>query len=148
VPAVSVWDRARTIALQLGVWASLSIVVGGLLFALGGPFGRAVGIQFVIWGAVDLAIAGMGQRDRRRKLRAGAAEDARATRAEARRLRRLLWINAGLDVLYVAVGAGLVAFGPGPVVDGHGLGVLVQGGFLLVFDVAHAATLSPPDAPD
>lgn len=146
--AVSVWDRARTIALQLGTWASLSIVGGGLLIALGGPFGRAIGIQFVVWGAVDLAIAGAGDRDRRRKLTAGAGRDPAASAAETRRLRRLLWINAGLDVLYATVGAGLVAFGTGPVVDGHGVGVLIQGGFLLVFDVAHAATLPPSDASD
>jgi hypothetical protein len=85
-------------------------------------------------------------RDRRRKLAAGAGRDPEATAAEARRLRRLLWINAGLDVLYVVVGAGLVVFGSGPVVDGHGVGVMVQGAFLLVFDAAHAATLPGSDA--
>jgi hypothetical protein len=137
--------RARTIARQLGAWALASLLVGFGLVAWGDPFGRAVGLQFLIWGAVDLAIAGVGDRDRRRKLAAGAGRDRVASAAETRRLRRLLWINAGLDVLYVAVGAGLVAFGAGPVVDGHGAGVLVQGGFLLLFDVWHAATLPRPD---
>jgi hypothetical protein len=39
-----------------------------------------------------------------------------------------------------------VAFGRGEVLDGHGVGVLVQGGFLLLFDAAHAASLPRPTA--
>lgn len=148
MPAAGIWDRARQIALQLGAWASLSIAFGAVLIVTGGPFARAVGLQFAIWGAVDLAIALAGARDRRRKLAAGANRDPAASAAESRRLRRLLWINGGLDVLYVAVGAALLGFGRGPVVDGHGAGVLVQGAFLLIFDVAHASTLPRPDGSD
>lgn len=145
MPAFAIWNRAGTIARQLATWALASAGIGAGLLAWGDPFARAVGIQFLIWGAVDGAIAGVGARDRRRKVTAGADRDPQASAAEARRLRRLLWINAGLDVLYVAVGAGLVAFGPGPVVDGHGVGVLIQGAFLLIFDTAHAATLPGAD---
>ena len=144
--AVAIWDRARAIARQLGAWAIASIVIGAGLVVGGDPFGGAVGIQFLIWGTVDLAIAAVGERDRRRKLAAGAGSDPAASATETRRLRRLLWINAALDVVYVAVGAGLVVFGPGPVVDGHGVGVVIQGGFLLAFDAAHAATLPRPGA--
>jgi hypothetical protein len=145
-PPDAIWNRARAIGRQLAAWATASIVAGAALILAGGPFGGAVGVQFVVWGAVDLAIAALGERDRRRKLGRGARDDPRAGAAEARRLRRLLWINAGLDVVYLAVGGGLVAFGRGPVLDGHGVGVLVQGGFLLIFDAAHAATLPRSDA--
>jgi hypothetical protein len=144
-PAAAIWDRQRAIGRQLGAWAAASIAAGVALILAGGPFGRAVGIQFVVWGAVDLAIAALGDRDRRRKLARGAADDPAAAAAETRRLRRLLWINAGLDVVYLAVGAALVGLGRSPVLDGHGVGVLAQGGFLLLFDALHAASLPRPD---
>lgn len=52
-------------------------------------------------------------------------------------LRRLLWINAGLDTLYMGVGLGL-SRRPGPMFKGFGLAIVVQGLFLLGFDLAHA----------
>lgn len=52
-------------------------------------------------------------------------------------LRRLLWINAGLDVLYVAVGLGLW-MRPRPMLKGFGLAIAIQGLFLLFFDLLHA----------
>lgn len=57
-------------------------------------------------------------------------------------LRRLLLINAGLDVAYVAVGAILLSR-PMPRLRGSGLAVVVQGLFLLVFDTLHGFGLPP-----
>jgi hypothetical protein len=66
--------------------------------------------------------------------------------AERRRLRRLLRLNAVLDVGYVAVGVGLLLAWRTEAGVGHGWGVVVQGGFLLVFDAVHAWRLRDPAA--
>ena len=52
-------------------------------------------------------------------------------------LRTTLWINAALDVLYVASGLYLLSR-PEETWRGGGTAILIQGGFLLVFDVLHA----------
>ena len=52
-------------------------------------------------------------------------------------LRTTLWINAGLDVLYVASGLYLLSRSE-ETWRGGGLAILIQGGFLLAFDVLHA----------
>jgi hypothetical protein len=123
-------------------------VAGAAALAGGGPFLRALGLQFVIWGAVDLLLALNGERDRRRTDARGERADVGAAERDRRRLVRLLWINVGLDVVYVAVGTGLVLVGPDRVWAGHGTGVLIQGGFLLLFDAAHARAMRHPLHPD
>jgi hypothetical protein len=52
-------------------------------------------------------------------------------------LRTTLWVNAGLDVLYVASGLYLLSR-PEETWRGGGAAILIQGGFLLVFDILHA----------
>jgi hypothetical protein len=139
------WRLARRVGRQLAAWALLSVAAGGLLaWAAGavasGALGetlRAVALQFVLWGAIDGAIAAFGERDRRRRIARGEHRDAAATAAFGARLWRLLRLNAGLDLVYVAVGALLLVLWRTPAGLGHGLGVLVQGGFLLVFDAWH-----------
>src|SRR5689334_20234205 len=59
---------------------------------------RQVGIQAVVWGAIDAALAWFGRRGARAKI-AAAADDGPA---QARRLRTILLVNAGLDVGYIA----------------------------------------------
>ena len=68
---------------------------------------------------------------------------------EAGGLRRLLWINAGLDVLYVAGGL-LLAFTLGrrsPFAAGSGWGIVLQGAFLFGFDLLHARGVPTGDPP-
>ncbi len=52
-------------------------------------------------------------------------------------LRTTLWVNAGLDVLYVASGLYLLSR-PEETWRGGGVAILIQGGFLLIFDILHA----------
>ena len=109
----------------LGGWAAAS-VVAGLALSMD-PRTRGFGRQAAAWGAVDGAIAVVGVRGRRRR---GPTDPAR--------LRRVLLVNAGLDVGYLAVGARLVR---GHRWRGDGLAVLVQGAFLLVLDTTAARRL-------
>jgi hypothetical protein len=138
---MTVWTLYKAISRRLLVWSGLSIVTGLLFILLGGAFWQGVGIQSSAWGAVDGIIALVGKRvaERRRSARDGQAKD-RSNEQEAHRLARLLRVNAGLDVVYVSTGVGM-AIWPGASRSkwrGHGWGVIVQGAFLLIFDLAHA----------
>ncbi len=111
----------------LGGWAAGSVLVGAALSA--SPRTRGFGRQTLLWGAIDGAIAYAGVRGRRRK---GLTDPAR--------LRRVLLVNAGLDVGYLGLGRRLVRAERW---YGDGVAVLVQGAFLLVLDTAAAAALRP-----
>ena len=141
------FQHARTVGRQLSAWALGSMSVGVVLVALtsvgvlsgdAGQIALGFALQSLIWGAIDGVIAWFGARDLRRRLAAGEADDALASAAFGRRLRRLLLLNAALDVAYVAAGVAILMLWRTPDGLGHGLGVLVQGGFLLLFDTVHA----------
>ena len=136
------WRASARIGRQLGAWAAASVLIGGPLLAFADdPAARAFGLQFVVWGAIDGAIALAGAISLRRAHARGAPADPDQAPRERRRLRRLLWINAGLDVGYVVAALLVLALWRTPEGAGHGTGVLVQGGFLLAFDVLHARRL-------
>ena len=109
----------------LGRWAAGSLLVGGALAAV--PRTRGFGRQTAAWGAVDGVIAVVGAR-----------RAARGRTTAPARLRRVLLVNAGLDVGYLAVGTALVRHGRW---RGDGWGVVVQGAFLLVLDTTAARAL-------
>ncbi|MDZ7707047.1 MAG: hypothetical protein U5J97_03960 [Trueperaceae bacterium] len=138
------WRRVNDVHRQLAGWAAMSLATGALLAVGGTPFWRGVGVQFLVWGAIDGAIAAAGWRDRRRAARSGLDRDPIGSEHRRQRLHRLLLVNVGLDVVYLAIGAALLGFDAGPVRAGHGVGVIVQGGFLLLFDAWHAARLRRP----
>jgi len=138
------WRLVESIHRQLAAWAAVSLGAGTLLLVVGTPFWRAVGVQFLVWGAIDGAIAAAGWRDRRRTARSGVDRDPADSERQRRRLRRLLLVNVGLDVAYLVIGVALTGFDAGPARTGHGVGVIVQGGFLLAFDAWHAARLTRP----
>ena len=64
---------------------------------------------------------------------------------EARWLSRILWVNTGLDVIYILGGLWLFqTWGEGSSLwQGHGVGIIIQGGFLFLFDLSHAFSLTP-----
>jgi hypothetical protein len=146
--APDAWCLARRVGRQLALWALLSVTAAVPIawaaaaaaaaadLALAATL-RAVALQFVVWGAIDGAIAVLALRDRRRRIDRGERGDAAATAAFGARLRRLLRLNAGLDVVYVAAGIAVLLAWRTPAGLGHGLGVLVQGGFLLALDAWH-----------
>ena len=134
------WTFGALVGRRLAAWAIGSVVAGLLLLLVAAdPWWRGVGVEAVAWGLIDGAIAVAGIASARR----GAARhggDAEADAREGRKLRRLLLVNAGLDVGYIVVGlavAGPVANGD-PFVAGNGWGIVLQGAFLLAFDAWHA----------
>lgn len=110
----------------LAGWAAACVVVGAGLALRADT--RSFGRQSAAWGVVDGAIAYAGIRARRSR---GPTDPAR--------LRRVLLVNAGLDVGYVAGGAWLTRSARW---RGDGQAVIVQGLFLLVLDCSAAAALA------
>lgn len=140
------WRHAVRVSAQLAAWAFASVALGAALLLAWQlawlpdavvPVARGFAIQCLVWGAIDGAIALLGTRDLRRRRAAGEHTDAGGSHAFAARLRKLLRLNAGLDVVYVLAGVALVLLWRTPEGLGHGLGVMVQGGFLLAFDGWH-----------
>ena len=104
----------------------------------GGNWKKGFARQQVGWGAVDLVIAGLGA------YRGRGAQSPE----ELRKLHRILKINAGADVGYLAGGllmlsrsrdiAERLPRADAETVRGDGAGILVQGGFLLLLDTVYA----------
>ncbi|MGQ9491556.1 MAG: alpha/beta hydrolase [Anaerolineae bacterium] len=134
-----IWDFQDTLSRRLLLWSALSVVAGAILLLTGGGFWRGFGVQALAWGAIDAAIALFGQRSAARR-RARGLHSAEALAHEATNLRRLLWINTALDVLYVTGGLVLLyTWGAqNPFAAGNGWGIIAQGGFLFFFDLLHA----------
>ncbi len=133
-----IWPLQSRISRHLLVWSALSILGGALLLFFGVPFWRGVGLQGLVWGLIDAGIALFGLYSVRRKKSSPEANTPDALRREGKNLRRLLLVNAGLDVLYVLAGITVLLTFDTPFAHGNGVGILVQGGFLLLFDSFYA----------
>ena len=120
---------------QLSVWSLLNLFIGGVVLAVShaGLFWSAFWGMNAIWGLVNLTIASFGLYGVVRKIRSGIPDEEQ----ERLRLLRVLRWNAFLDVGYVAVGIGMVVWGSTPLLHGFGWGIILQGGFLSLFDLWH-----------
>ena len=117
----------------LGAWGVGSVGSGAALW-LGGrtDFERGIGIQNVVWGAVDLAFAVAGEAQSRRSLFVG--PDAKPWQDDRKSLAKAFWVNAILDVAYVLTGTLIWNLGGTDLVRGTGAGIALQGGFVFCFD--------------
>src|SRR5215213_9037330 len=130
---MNIWQFQSLISKRLLQWGLASVLLG-LLMRFGGKFWKNLGNQFIAWGAIDAAIAIGGQiasNDRIDHYENAAKSEVKSK--EAKNLSRLLWINAALDVFYVLGG---LIWSKRDI--GNGLGVIIQGAFLLIFDSFHA----------
>ena len=113
----------------LVAWCALWLVLAGIGFLYGlrctrGPESRRWWTGFwsmhLFWIAIDLGIVVWAMLDP-------------MTDPEA--FRRLLLINAGLDLLYIATGV-VLCTRRDDLARGFGLAILIQGAFLLLFDMS------------
>jgi hypothetical protein len=138
------WKFQDRLTLSLLSWAMASIASGLLLRRSKNEFRRGVGEQFIGWGLVNGAIAVLGQRGSQKKREKLEANPTEALTREKNKLKRLLWINTGLDVAYMA-GGWHAARTRGQMNErwrGRGWGIIFQGGFLFFFDLINALLLS------
>jgi hypothetical protein len=121
----------------LGSWAAGNMVIGG--FAMGKTEGstRYFHQMNLMWNTVNMGIAAFG-------LLSGAPEFSNQVSeviANHRKIENLYLINSGLDILYMAGGAYMIHRSSSSekradLLKGYGQSVILQGGFLLVFDTA------------
>jgi MFS family permease len=145
-------QHQRVIGYSLGGYALANIV--GSAIAQGQTTGesRSFHQMNVYWNAVNLAIAGVGlftARKQNRIAEPSATESLTEAVSEHNKLKKILLINAGLDVLYVSGGAYLAnQTGTPDTADrnrGFGKAIAVQGGFLLLFDLVNYAIVRHRD---
>jgi hypothetical protein len=145
-PRTDIWQFQAALSRRLLAWGVLSVSAGVGLALLHKPVLRSLGAQCAGWGLIDAIIAALGLRQTHRK---AASPDAHTPeqQVEARKtLSRVLWINTGLDVGYVAGGVALAVTKGRKGANrrfwqGTGWGIVLQGGFLLLFDLIHALLL-------
>lgn len=127
----------RSLFITLGGWAGANIATGSwqAFSARSSEVQRYMGYQALGWGAVNGTIAGIGALMAHRQ-----RSHPKNWRRERQRIRRLLWINVGLDVGYIGAGALLASQSDGRL-RGTGYGIMLQGGGLLVIDTWHALRL-------
>jgi len=141
---MSIWTFSKRITRRLLVWSALSVLFSMLTFFSANLFLRGLGIQFFAWGVIDGAIAFFGeQASAKRKVKVQESDSMEIKAQEARWLERILWVNTGLDVFYVLGGVWLMqSWGAESLLwQGHGAGIIIQGGFLFFFDFFHAFSL-------
>ena len=141
----------RTLTTLLGTWAAASVASGLALGALAyrHDHRQLMGFarQNVMWGAIDGAVAGLGWLSSVRRDPFESSDDADAHRA---RIRRVLLINSAADAVYVVAGKALAIsawrtgerkVGPVTLTVGDGVGIALQGSFLLALDSTFAYRL-------
>lgn len=141
---MNIWDFQTRLTRRLLVWSVLSVALSTLTFFSANLFLRGLAIQFFAWGAIDAGIAIFGTRaSAKKQAQIQDSERLVIEQKEARWLERILWINTGLDILYILGGFWLMQTKGlnEPLWRGHGLGVVIQGGFLFFFDLYHAVFL-------
>ena len=119
-------------------WAIGSIVTGALWHRDQSKYLQGMGGQFMAWGLVDGVIALMALTGARRKTAAWQAGDItpRQQAQEADQFEKIIWANVVLDVGYVLGGRWWQRRYPEyPARQGMGVGVMLQGFFLLVWDI-------------
>ncbi len=81
---------------------------------------------------MDAAIAIVSVRTAARRKSTATPKD------EAHFIRKVLWINFGLDVLYILGGFYVIQSYSESFWQGTGWGIILQGAFLFLFDLMHA----------
>lgn len=142
---MSIWRFQTALTHRLLAWSILSIISGALLALFRDGLLRGLGAQFIGWGFIDALIALGGQQAAQKRLAIlPDPADPAVTAAETKNLRRLLAFNTGLDVLYILGGVWLERSKGkrNRLARGTGLGILIQGAFLFVFDLLHTIRLT------
>lgn len=130
----------------LGGWAVGNLLVSGVATGQTNGSAHYFHQMNVGWGAVNLVLAGTGYLAARRAANQPPTNRAGAVQAQLR-TENLYLFNAGLDVAYLATGLYLLEKSRNPTAPGsaerwrgYGQSLLLQGGFLLLFDGFQYAT--------
>ncbi len=144
---MNIWQFQNRLSQRLFQWGLISSLLGFLMMR-GSKFWQNIGWQFIGWGLIDALIALFGQHAARQRLDSYQNPGLPEVKVkEAANLRKLLWFNALLDVFYVLGGRRFAAEDKGDGGKlGTGVGIMLQGAFLLLFDVYHALMMPDEEA--
>ena len=120
----------------LGAWGIVNIGAGAIGWTSStDPQARYFHQMNVIWGSVDFVTAVLGytgtQKYKNKKLTAAETLEAQ------NRIQKIFFVNGCLDIAYIGTGLYLKLAGDSrnsPKMQGYGESILLQGGFLLIFD--------------
>lgn len=123
--------------LTLGSWALANIGANTALYFSTDEDIRYFYQMNVLWNFINLGVAGLGYNG---SVRAVPSSDLFEAVDAQYSLEKILLLNAGLDAAYIMTGLFLLEYGrsfPGrqAMFRGYGQSLLVQGGFLLLFDL-------------
>lgn len=138
-------QRQKTGMLVLGSWAVGNIAIGAALSARQEGSAKYFHQMNAGWNTINLGIAALGY--------LGAAKsdpantDLFLSMQEHHKFQKILLFNAGLDVAYMVGGAYLIEKSKNAAklperLKGFGQSIVLQGGFLLAFDLAQYAVLA------
>lgn len=115
-------ELSRSIGRILLTWSIISISIGVVLsVSLPGTLLAGIGLQAIIWGMIDLAIASYILRIQKEQ--------------SVEKIASTVYKNIYLDIIYQVVGIFIIiAFLHDPYFLGNGIGVVIQGFFLLLLD--------------
>jgi hypothetical protein len=137
---MNIWQFSEALSQRLLSWNIVNVFIG-LILSLLKPFWRGVGSQSIGWGFVNIAIAIVGGKAANRRYEnLPNPLDSKVVARESKNLRRILWVNTALDVLYM-IGGLRLSRTRGKNDDlwrGIGMGIVIQGALLFVFDLIYA----------
>jgi hypothetical protein len=151
-------DVRRRMSLRLAGWAGASMIVALIGFVaqpsiapgVARQLSQAVAAQCLLWGLIDVGFAMFGLRQAQSADRAPINSSTIDRELSDRdRLIRLLRFSAKLNLGWIALAIVLIALGAGlrnAMVIGHGIGVMLQGGFLLAFERSFLKLLTPANS--
>ncbi len=131
----------KTGFLVLGSWSAANIISGLALQGNAGGQTKYFHQMNLLWGSVNLLIAGSGYLGANRKT--GSLSYKQSLKQQSR-VEKTFLFNAGLDLAYMTAGAWFIEKGnsnSNPArYKGYGKSILLQGGFLLLFDAVMYGT--------
>jgi hypothetical protein len=122
-------ELSRGIGRLLSLWSIVSIAVGVVLnISSPGTLVGGIGLQAIIWGAIDAVIA--------------AYILVKQKEQSITKVARTVYINLYLDIVYQIVGFFvIVILYRNPYFVGNGIGIIIQGFFLLLLDLNYYNSL-------
>ena len=120
----------------LGSWAGANLITNGILLSNASGSDKAFYQMNMYWNVVNGALSGLGLLQRSKNQ---GGMSAFQSLEEQSSTEKTFLFNAGLDVAYVMGGVYLLEKSNNPTTDqnqlkGYGQSIILQGGFLLLFD--------------
>ena len=119
----SIEQLNETLGRILLIWSVSCTIVGiALYFFSFNPLIQGIGLQAMLWGFINLALAFMLIKRKEHTLE---------------KTRRELSLSLALDVIYPIIGLPLILLGQDAYLVGNGYGIIIQGAFLLMLDLSY-----------